>query len=236
MKKPQLFLLHFAGGNCYSFQFLTPLLNFFEVIPLELPGRGKRMNENLLNVFDVAARDLYGQLAPRLNKAPFLIYGHSMGAYLALKVCHLLEAAGRFPAYLIVSGNAGPRKKENNAYRYLLKQDAFMDMLKDLGGIPEELLSDKELFEFFEPILRADFEVAERHHMENVTPVSAPLYAMMGSLEEEVEEIQNWSRFTQAHFESKVFDGDHFFIHKHAPAIAGVINNCYNRVATLQFQ
>ncbi len=52
MKKTQLFLLHFAGGNYYSFRFMFPQLNEFEIIPVELPGRGKRMKENLLKDFD----------------------------------------------------------------------------------------------------------------------------------------------------------------------------------------
>src|SRR5262249_8544650 len=108
MKRPQLFLLHFAGGNCYSFQFIMPLLQRFEIIPLELPGRGRRMKESLLKDFDLAAQDIYHQLTGKLTSASFIIYGHSMGAYLALRVANMLEKAGKFPAFVIVSGNAGP--------------------------------------------------------------------------------------------------------------------------------
>src|ERR1043166_8245649 len=86
MKKPQLFLLHFAGGNCYSFQFMMPLLRDFEVVSLELPGRGKRINEPLVTNFDLAANDILRQLRQKLASSSFLIYGHSMGAYLALRV------------------------------------------------------------------------------------------------------------------------------------------------------
>ncbi len=105
----------------YSFNTITPRLKHLEVIPLELPGRGRRMHEELLKDFDLAAKDLYGQVVPKLNGAPFLIYGHSMGAYLGLRVTRMLEEAGHPPAYLIVSGNPGPgvpRKRE--VKRYLL--------------------------------------------------------------------------------------------------------------------
>jgi external thioesterase TEII len=47
MEKPQLFLLHFAGGSCYSFQFMLPYLKDFNVLPIELPGRGRRIKESL---------------------------------------------------------------------------------------------------------------------------------------------------------------------------------------------
>ncbi len=66
MNKPQLFLLHFAGGNRYSFQFLLPQLSAFNVVALELPGRGNRLNEPLLDNFNEAASDLYQQVTDRL--------------------------------------------------------------------------------------------------------------------------------------------------------------------------
>jgi surfactin synthase thioesterase subunit len=58
-RKAQLFLLHFAGGNIYSFNTITPGLKNLEVIPLELPGRGRRMQKGLLKDFDLAANDFF---------------------------------------------------------------------------------------------------------------------------------------------------------------------------------
>src|SRR5579859_5869614 len=101
MMKPKLFLLHFAGGNCYSFQFMSSLLNEFDVISPELPGRGKRMKEELLKDFELAALDIYEQVAKQNGASRFMIYGHSMGAYLALRVSRMLEMEGKPPAYLI---------------------------------------------------------------------------------------------------------------------------------------
>lgn len=237
MKRPQLFLLHFAGGNCYSFQFLAPLLTDFEVITLELPGRGKRLNEPLLREFDEAAIDMYKQMLARLTAAPFLIYGHSMGAYLALRVANLLEKAGRFPAGIIVSGNAGPGvRRADRKTRYLLDRPEFVTELKQLGGLPPELIENEELFSFFEPILRADFEIVERNELTKEPAVQAPLYAIMGSLEEEVESIDNWSRFTSSRFNAEILEGNHFFIHKHPRRIAGIISTFYSRVHALPQQ
>lgn len=234
MKKPQLFLLHFAGGNCYSFQFLMPFLKDFEVIPLELPGRGKRINESLLKDFDLAAQDLYTQIAAKVHTAPFMIYGHSMGAYLALKVTAMLEKTDRFPVCLLVSGNPGPGVKSNKR-RYLMGSEDFMDALKELGGVPSEIIENKELMDFFEPILRADFEIAEKEDVAMEAMINTPIFAMMGDGEEKAEEIANWVRFTTAHFEYELFEGDHFFIHKHPEKLSGIIKNCYdNRVSAPQ--
>lgn len=225
MKKPQLFLLHFAGGSCYSFQFLMPLLSDFEVLSLELPGRGKRFNESLLNDFDEAATDLYEQIIANLVNTQFLIYGHSMGAYLTLRIANMLEKAGKYPAGIIVSGNAGPGvRNPAKRIRYLLDRPAFIEELKLLGGIPPEVIENQELFSFFEPVLRADFEIAERNELEQEPAIEAPLFAMMGSQEEDVELINNWSGFTKSCFSTEVLEGDHFFIYRHPERIASIIN------------
>jgi len=233
MQKPQLFLLHFAGGNCYSFQFMTSLLNSFQAIPLELPGRGKRIGEPLLKDFDLAAGDIYDQITRRLISVPFLIYGHSLGAYLALRVAGMLERSGRHPVHVIVSGNAGPDIGEDKRRTYELGKESFIKELKRLGGIPAELIENAELFDFFDPILRADFEVAENNGMGDKHAINSPIYAMMGSREERGKDIANWARFTRGRFRHEILEGDHFFIHNHSLRIAKVIWDCFEHSALI---
>jgi external thioesterase TEII len=231
MRKPQLFLFHFAGGNCYSFRFLTPLLPGYEVIAPELPGRGRRINEPLLNDFDEAAKDLYDQVMAHLTTPEFLIYGHSMGAYLTLRVAGMLEKAGRYPAGIIVSGNAGPGiQAENKKIRYLLNRADFIEELRTLGGVPPEVIDNEELFNVFEPVLRADFRIVELNDLTNEPPVQTPIYALMGDEEEMVTEINNWARFTTGYFQSAILEGNHFFIYRHPNRIAGIINAFCHRL------
>ena len=64
--KTQLFLLHFAGGSCYSFDFLNDTLSKkFECHALELPGRGKRNQEKLLLHKEEAIQDYCDQIRVR---------------------------------------------------------------------------------------------------------------------------------------------------------------------------
>lgn len=232
MEKPKLFLLHFAGGSSYSFQFMNSFLGKFDVIPIELPGRGKRIHENLLKDFDRAAEDIYNQIISNVNTKPFLIYGHSMGAYLGLRVSSMLQNTGKAPGYLIVSGNAGPGCDMNKAGQiYLLQEKDFIEKLISLGGIPEEIINDKEIFKFFEPIIRADFEIIEKNSLMEFASIECPIYALMGSQEKHVGQISNWSRFTESDFEFEILEGGHFFIHQHATRIADVLIHCYDRIS-----
>ena len=233
MKKTKLFLLHFAGGNFYSYQFITNYLTVdFDVIPVELPGRGKRIKERLLTDFDLAARDILNQIKPRIESADFIIYGHSMGASLALRVSNLLLQLQIKPICVIVSGNPGPGIKENKK-RYLLGKQLFIDELKRLGGFPKELIDHEELINFYEPILRADFEIAEKNNLELDQKINTPIYAMMGNKEEKFDEITNWSRFTSNDFGYKIFDGGHFFIHQYPEKIAIQIKLFYQNALLL---
>ncbi|HMI59376.1 MAG TPA: alpha/beta fold hydrolase [Puia sp.] len=225
MNKFQAVLLHFGGGNYYSFQFLLPQLNDYRVFTPELPGRGRRHGEPLLTDFELAAKDLYRQIDQWLNGSPYIIYGHSMGAYLGLRLANMLEESGRVPGCLIVSGNAGPGTGHGKG-RYKMDKEDFMRELEFLGGIPPEVLLNEELFGFFEPILRADFEVAERNDLRNERAVSAPIYALMGSGELHTKEIGNWERFTRGKFNAEIWDGDHFFIHHHADRLANLLKVC----------
>lgn len=151
-----------------------------------------------------------------------------MGAYLTLRVANMLENTGRYPACIIVSGNAGPGvHAENKKPRYLLGREEFIEELKILGGLPPELLENEELFNFFEPVLRADFRIVELNELENEPPVQAPIYALMGNEEEKVAEIDNWGRFTTGYFQSAILEGNHFFIYRHSGRIAGIINAFY---------
>jgi external thioesterase TEII len=232
--KPQLFLLHFAGGNRYSFQRLLPYLKHFDVVPLELPGRGKRMGEALLIDYRNAINDYFNQLSGLLRSPDYLIYGHSMGATLGLLLTKKLEEANKPPLCLVVSGNAGPGSDQEKTNRYLMPRNEFVAELRKLGGVPNEFFEHDELFDFFEPIIRSDFEILEKEDILLKEPVQTPVYAMMGNLEKQVNQLENWGRLTTGSFHSQIVKGDHFFIHQQAELVADRITRAYEENSTVR--
>lgn len=230
MKKPKLFLMHFAGGNCYSFQFLMPFLNSFEVVIVELPGRGQRMGEPLILDFEKASQDFYQQIKPHLDGSPYAIYGHSMGGYFTLKMAGMFEKEGLAPSCIVVSGNAGPGT-DRNEKRYLLQGDEFLQELRKLGGVPEIVMENEEMFNFVAPILRADFRLAAENGLEKSEKINVPIFALMGDGEDTVEDIRTWENFTSNDFQCQVLSGEHFFIHDHKQRLAEVIRSFYDQHA-----
>ena len=228
--KRQLFLLHFAGGSAHSFDFLKRhISDDIDFCPLELPGRGARFGEVALRSKNQVIEDYLRQIKVLRNSNPYVIYGHSMGATLGLSVAKRMEESGDPPGYLIVSGNPGPGIKEvSNKKRYQMNDTEFKEELRVLGGVPEEVLSEEELYRVFSPILRADFEVLEKeNHLEEDLQLHLPIFALMGTKEESNNRIWNWKRFTTSYFRCEVLKGHHFFIYDHPKAMARIIDSCF---------
>lgn len=226
--KYQLFLLHFAGGSVYSFDFLKKHINSnIEFIPLELPGRGKRFDEELVKNKKEAVEDYIKQIKKLRNREPYLIYGHSMGATLGLSVVNKMEKYGDAPKALIVSGNPGPGiPKENDTKRYLLSDAEFKDELRELGGVLHGFLENDDLYNFFAPIMRADFECLETDDFsEKGILLNTPLHALMGDEEKTSDRIENWKNFTNEDFQFNIFKGNHFFIYDHPIKLSEIITD-----------
>ncbi len=231
MIKLQLFLLHFAGGNCYSYDFLKSNIKNrnVEVFSLELPGRGKRYKEDLIFDKKEAIDDYVTQIKKNRNKLPYIVYGHSMGATLGLSVVSEMEKENDPPVKLVVSGNAGPGTEEKDVKRagqklYSLTDDDFKDLLRELGGIPEAVIKNKELFDYFGPIIRADFEILDKKQdFEWNLKINTPIHALMGDAEKLIEYIDNWKNYTVSHFTSQLLPGNHFFIYDHPDELVNII-------------
>jgi surfactin synthase thioesterase subunit len=227
----QLFLLHFAGGNRYSYDFLLKEIKSKTAIDchaLELPGRGNRHFESVLTDKEDAIQDYISQIQEKRNGEPYILYGHSMGAALGLFVIQKMEKTEDAPLLFIATGNPWPgiKRKDYNEKkkRYQLSDLEFKEYLRELGGIPEEILINEELFDFFSPIMRADFQIIEENNTIPTQRIATPIYALMGNKEENAEEIRNWEKFTHAKLYTETLEGNHFFIHNHQDKLVEIIS------------
>lgn len=231
--KPQIFLLHYAGGDRNSFRpLIENLQSHFQVETPELPGRGDRMSESFLKNKEEAVADILKQIkSTRQKDTPYLIYGHSMGAILGFEICHALEKEDDVPSYFVPTGYPGPGIKASTSIAELPKAEFFAEVRK-LGGLSDEVMEYEELLDFFEPMLRADFGLLENKN--NQTPnikIQAPVYAIMGKNEKYALNIRNWANYTSAGCECQIVNGNHFFINQNFSYLSQVIRNLMNAAA-----
>jgi surfactin synthase thioesterase subunit len=224
-----LFCLPFAGGSKYSYrEFTEKAPPCIRILPLEYPGRGSRFREPLLTDINALASDVYQQLKMDLDHHPYAIFGHSMGGLLAWLLARKVIANGhRAPMHLFITGTMGPSVIEKEEEKtFLLGKSEFIGKLKSLDGIPEEILNNDELWDHFEPIMRADFRASESYAYELAEPLDIPMTVITGTEEDmEPDEIYEWRKETTQRVEFHQMQGKHFFIFKNADPIIEIFEN-----------
>jgi surfactin synthase thioesterase subunit len=226
MSKVKLFCLPFAGGSRYSYNgYVKSAPSNLLVVPVELPGRGLRFNEELLVSAHTMVDDLFQQISGDLNQ-PYAIYGHSMGTLLGyLLTKRILKEKLRKPQHLFFSGRGGPSVKYDEPPRYALPKSEFVKKLRELGGSPDEVLEDDGLIDFFEPILRADFKAVETFEYEASEPFDIPITVMIGTNEKtNYEQAMAWKKETVSEVTVRQFPGKHFFIFQFEKEVIKIIS------------
>ncbi len=228
MKHERLILicLPYAGGSSYTYKVFEPFLDSrISVFSPELPGRNRRLEEACLRDAHDVTDDLFTSCHHVLQH-PYMIYGHSMGALLAYLLTKKILAQGfQPPLHLICTGRGGPSVPPREEVRYLRPKTEFYKCLQKLGGITDDLLANESYMSFFEPILRADFEVVETYTHVPAAPLSVPITVVTGTDEEITpEEAATWRFETHGHVDIHTLPGDHFFINSRAADVCRIIN------------
>jgi surfactin synthase thioesterase subunit len=209
-----LICLPFSGGSGFAFR---PLVEYWpkswRLSTLTFPGRGQRINEPLALTMDDLLNDCWQQIKGTLHE-PYVLFGHSLGATLAYLLAHkILEEGSPLPLHILLTGTDGPSRPLKTAHRYLLPKEEFKAKLKSYGGISEEILNDEASFDFFEPIIRADFQVVETWQYKKRIPLNIAAIVITGTEEDMTEEdVQLWQKEFIEKVTFKKMRGNHFFL------------------------
>ncbi|HEY8780381.1 MAG TPA: thioesterase domain-containing protein [Mucilaginibacter sp.] len=227
-KKINLLCLSFAGGNKYSYRTLFDKApSFLNIMPLEYPGRGTKITEHLVSDIHILVNELYGQVKEIADKEKYAVYGHSLGGLVAyLLTLKLMENRHRQPEHLFITGTDGPSSLSRlEKKRSLLPKDEFIKEIKDLGGMPNEILESEELLDYLEPILRNDFRVSETYLYEDRGPLNIPITVITGSEEDmEEEDVLLWQKESYLPVDFSQMPGGHFFILEHKDKLLEIIS------------
>lgn len=223
--KMQMICLPFAGGTKHSLRFFKDKLPGHIVYnAVEYPGHGSRIRSQSLVDLHAIVDDAFEQVKHLLS-GPYCIYGHSMGAVAGYLLVRKIIGMGLpLPHHLFISGTDAPSVPYSSAPRYLLPKDEFIQKLTDLGGMPDEVLQSRDMMDFFEPILRADFQAIETYTYQGTTPFDVPITVMIGENENlDMEDVKKWQEETTQQIRIFRFPGNHFFIYDHEADICQLI-------------
>lgn len=216
--KMKAILIHHAGGDKYAYRNMQQnLLPEIESIAFELPGRSDRISESFVNNLDEAVNDIYVQLTKQFPDEYFIV-GNSMGSIIAFLLTYKLQQENkRLPKHLFLASRLSPDAYKNEPNIIGISSDDFWKVVQQYDGVPEQLLAHKELKEFYEPILRSDFELLQRFNetFESIAPINIPTSILFGDKDirnVSSEKMQGWRKFFTSDFEIQSFNGGHFFV------------------------
>lgn len=225
----RLLCLSYAGGGTADFRaWSDDLLPGIDLCPVVLPGRESRLGEPGKDTMQALVDAMIPALLPVLRTAPFAIYGHSMGAWVAFELVRGLRRLGRtLPCHLFVGARRAPHRPARLPPLSDLPRDAFVAAVQErYGGIPDAIRNNAEILELFLPTLRADFALLDRYRYVDEPPLSVPITVFHGSGDrvEDAGDLRAWSEHTSAGADFRTVAGGHFFLREAADEITDRIN------------
>lgn len=208
-----------------------------------LPGHLSSTEKAPSHVSATHSLERYGERLAKELKArenpdrPLMIFGHSMGALLAVETVRNLSRYGVETTATVLSGSAAPVKQKRFARKPIytrgsaselrgLSDEATLETLKKIGGISQELAAQPELAKPFLPQIRADFDLVDAYRFEPPTRFSTQrLVTLSGSDDHRASEytMRGWHELLGVPGQHHEFTGDHFFHQQHIPEIADVL-------------
>ena len=204
---------HAGGSEATYNDWQEGFSNEIEVCPVQLPGRGARMNElpftDLRRLVEAAAIGLIGQM-----DKPFAIFGHSMGAVIGFELARQLRREyGIQPIHLFISARCSPQSLLGRIIPRVTDSD-LAAVLERGEGTPREVIENPELMELLIPVLRADFAIGQPGVLASEPPLDCPITAF-GGLEDSTTGracLEGWRDHTRARFTLRMVPGGHFFL------------------------
>lgn len=223
----RLFCFPYAGGGASIFRsWGSCLADTVEVCPVQLPGRETRVAEPPYSEIEPLLEALCENLREFLD-LPYALFGYSMGAIISFELARLLPARMLpGPCHLFVGARPGPRLPDPDSPTSSLGDEEFIRIVAAMGGMPDELLENREWLEFLLPTLRADFALCESFQYLLRDGLRCPLsvYGGMKDAKTPYPKLQAWSAETSSVCTIKQFQGGHFFINENRDALLRAIS------------
>lgn len=207
-----------AGGSALIFrdwQYAFP--DNIRVRPVELPGRGMRMNAPLIHDYRslilTLTREIAEDIANTRRQGGEVLYagfGHGAGAAFNFAVCsRLSQRLRQAPAHCFLSGGLpfhADRKKLSS-----LDDVELAEEMRTLLGAQHGAASQAEMLNFYLPIFRADCAVHEQSVLDRERRLDCPLTVFAAQLDQQssAETMPSWDRYTGYATRNVLLAGDY---------------------------
>lgn len=211
----RLICLPFGGGGASAFQPLARVMpRRVEVLAVQLPGREDRFWEPAPGDVAPLVRACAVALRPYCA-GPFAVYGHCAGALLGYEVVrHLGERYGLRPRHFVAGARAAPHLPGPEPRLEGLSDTEVVAVMRDWGGVPEEVQRNPGLLASLLPMLRSDFQMWQDYRVRHRAPLECDLTVLRGADDPLLrpELTAPWREYTTGTYAEQSVAGGHFFV------------------------
>jgi surfactin synthase thioesterase subunit len=208
-----IFLLPYGGGSASSYRSYVKRFpsDIGRVVPVEIPGHGKRSHEEYAKSIRECAALALQEVDTESER--YILHGHCMGALLAFEATKLIEASGRqIPIFMVASGRNAPRHINDWLRRVPELDDrSLFKELQEFGGIPRGL--SFAMAQHFLTVIRND-QAMIRDYDPGETKISVPILALAGRDDKmtTAAALADWEDYTSKFLSIEWLDGQHYSI------------------------
>ncbi len=223
-----VFCLPYAGGSAAIYrEWAAQLPGWIRLMPLHMPGRGARHDTRPMHRWPELLDLLVEDVQPHVTR-PFAIFGHSMGALVGIELAHAIRSRyGLSPVWFGASACKAPTRREPELHWLTCPEDEFLDEVRSLKGMADELLENREFMELVLPFLRADFHLCGSYEYQQRTPLECPVLVIGGAHDSEIaadpQNLAAWASETTSFCEQTELDAGHFFINTHRDRVIDLV-------------
>ncbi|MGI9308570.1 MAG: thioesterase II family protein [Gammaproteobacteria bacterium] len=202
-----------GGGASMYFSWAEMLGQHIELVAVQLPGREWRISEDVLEDLHELADVVFAGIREELV-APYAFLGTSLGALLAFEVARRVRAEGLpEPAHLFVCAAGAPQIPEP-APLFHLPDDEFVQEIKELGGLQDDVAASPELTALCLPIIKADCKANDTYDYREQPPLDVPIsvYGGIEDLTVSDERLNAWAEQTVQECSVHMLPGTHLFV------------------------
>ncbi|QOL15830.1 thioesterase II family protein [Dickeya dianthicola] len=212
----QLFCLPYAGGTDGFYrswcELMPPDIDLNVVFLSQESGLFGPQNHADTETLPEIARRLADIMLPHLTM-PWAVFGHSMGAVLALELLlALMEKQAPPPVLLAVSAHVSPQFHQPDPLSSM-SDDALCEILLEMGGTSKAMLTSPGIRKMILRAVRQDLELLIDWHPPMPQALPCAVSAFWGEEDNLVSRpaMQGWRSWTQREFSDEVFPGGHFY-------------------------